>query len=122
MFANYVVKIVTKTIPSMHSTLWKSSLHFVYIIRMAWNFVAIIWGSDPNLCKNILYTFFDIFFILTFSNICAYSQHYYSLLDTTYKFIGTTWSWNLHLQYSMMDEVGQWFSQLAHVTFFKNTL
>ena len=42
------------------------------------------------------------------------------LLRIIYKFLDMIWIWNLHWAYISINEVGQWFNQLDHVSFSKN--
>ena len=100
-----------------YSTLWKFSLHFVYIFRTDWNFAIKFANSDPSFRFQI-----SDFKILIFKiqNICTCSNYYYSLLFIIYKFLDMIWIWNLHWGYILINEVSQWFYQLDHVNFSKN--
>ena len=39
---------------SVHSTLWKLGVHFVYIYRTDWNFLIKFYSSSPSFKRNIL--------------------------------------------------------------------
>ena len=54
------------------------------------------------------------------SNICACAHCNHLCLRIIYKFLVAIWISNLHWEYILISEVGQWFYQLDHVTLSKN--
>ena len=42
------------------------------------------------------------------------------LINIIYQFLDMIWIWNLHRGYFLINEVGQWFHQLNHLTFSEN--
>lgn len=94
--------------PTVHSTSWKFSRHFIYTFRTAWLFLTKTWSSDPS--------YFDTP-ILDISNTCACASRNYWLLHTIY--INMIKSWSLHWGSSLINEAGYQFCQFGHLTFSK---
>ena len=90
------------------STLWKFSLHFLYVVKTVWIFLTKTWSPDPS--------YFDTP-ILDISNTCACASRNYWLLHTIY--INMIKSWSLHWGSSLINEAGYQFCQFGHLTFSK---
>ena len=100
--------------PPVYSISWKFSLHFVHIVRTGWNFLTKFVSSNPSSNRNILTLLYLKF--ETYVHVQITVIHYNIFLQV---------SWNdmdlkLSLGYFLINEVGQWFYQLDHVTFSKN--
>ena len=96
----------------MYFTLWKYSQYFVYTFRTDGNCLTKYGSSSSSFHRNILTLPYLKFKTSAHAQIAFI--HYYIL------FTSFLWIWNLQWRYSLMNEVGQWFYQLDHVTFSKN--
>ena len=55
-------------------------------------------------------------------NIYARANSGFWLINIICQLLHIIWIWNMHWGCFLINEVGQWFSQLDHMTFFKNIL
>ena len=90
----------------VHSTSWKCSLYFVYIFRTGRNFLIKFCSSDLSFSRNILKSLY-----------LKFKKSNYLFLCMIYKLLDMRW---ISLIYILINEVGQWFYHLDHVTFSKN--
>ena len=98
----------------VYSTSWKYSIYFVYIFRTGWNFLIKSCSSDSSFNRNFLRSLYLKFKTSAHAHIVI--AYYYALFTnffTWYEFL------KLSLVYILINEVGQLFYQLAHVTFLK---
>ena len=67
--------------PPVHSTSWKSSLHFLYIFGTDWNFLIKFCSSDPSFNRDILRSLYLKFQTSAHAHIAI---TYYYVLFTTF--------------------------------------
>ena len=107
-------ELVTRKVDlvTVHSTSGKCSLYFVYIFRTGWNFLLKFCSSHPSFSRNILRSLYLNFKTSAYTHIAI--SYYYALFTNFLIW----YELNSHC-YILINEVGQWFYQLHHLTFLK---